>query len=289
MRLFPRLASADRSRSLANDEGKVEVALGELFDHVPVNVLALDPATGVITYANATSVRTLEGIRHLLPASFEPRKVVGSSFDVFHKNPAHQRSIVADPSRLPWRAKIKLGNERMDLNITPVYAGGRYVAAALTWSVITRTTDAVARFDAAIGNAMSAVRRSNSAMRTAAESVLAQTHEARDIAAAAATDADETSANVRSVAAAAEELHASIAEISRQVEQSRAVTQTAVREARETSTSVQALAEASQRIGQIVSLIQNIAGRRTCWLSTPPSKRRVRERPARASPSSPRR
>src|SRR6056297_664132 len=79
-----------------------------LADNLPVNILALDPQTGIITHANRTSIETLKRIRAHLPKGFDPDKIIGSSFDVFHARPEHQRAIVADPKNLPWRAKIKL-------------------------------------------------------------------------------------------------------------------------------------------------------------------------------------
>jgi methyl-accepting chemotaxis protein len=75
-----------------------------------------------------------------------------------------------------------------------------------------------------------------------------------------ATAAEEASANVQTVAAAAEELASSISEISRQVAQSAKVAGKAREDARRTDSVVQALAEGAQKIGEVVGLINNIAG-----------------------------
>jgi methyl-accepting chemotaxis protein len=45
---------------------------------------------------------------------------LGQCIDIFHKNPEHQRKILADPSNLPYNAKIKLGDETLDLRVTAV-------------------------------------------------------------------------------------------------------------------------------------------------------------------------
>jgi len=71
---------------------------------------------------------------------------------------------------------------------------------------------------------------------------------------------EETSGNVQSVASATEQLSASIAEISRQVAQSSALTGKAVEQAASTDQTVDRLAVAAQRIGEVVSLIEQIAG-----------------------------
>ncbi len=46
--------------------------------------------------------------------------MMGSSFDVFHKNPHHQRNMLADASRLPHRTKIKVGPETLDLRVSAI-------------------------------------------------------------------------------------------------------------------------------------------------------------------------
>ena len=67
------------------------------------------------------------------------------------------------------------------------------------------------------------------------------------------------SSNVETVAAATEELTASIGEISKQVTRSAAIAGKAAEEARRTNTVVEGLASGTQKIGEVVILIQNIA------------------------------
>ncbi len=72
--------------------------------------------------------------------------------------------------------------------------------------------------------------------------------------------AAEASNNVSGIAAATEELSASIAEIGRQVAQAAQVSARAVEETRETDETVRGLAESAGRIGDVVRLISDIAG-----------------------------
>ncbi len=78
-------------------------------------------------------------------------------------------------------------------------------------------------------------------------------------AATVAAAAEEASTNVETVAAAAEELSCAIAEISRQVVQSTAIAHSAVEQAGRTNAVVQGLAGSSNRIGEVVGLINDIA------------------------------
>jgi methyl-accepting chemotaxis protein len=68
------------------------------------------------------------------------------------------------------------------------------------------------------------------------------------------------SANVQTVAAAAEELSASIGEITRQVSDAARIAGRAVEEARRTDSTVQGLADGARKIGDVVKLISDIAG-----------------------------
>ncbi|WP_291296196.1 methyl-accepting chemotaxis protein [Elioraea sp.] len=72
--------------------------------------------------------------------------------------------------------------------------------------------------------------------------------------------AGEAAGSVNGAAAAAEELSASIAEISRQVAQAASVASAAVAEATRTNASVDELSGAANRIGDVVRLIGDIAG-----------------------------
>nr|WP_321986179.1 HAMP domain-containing methyl-accepting chemotaxis protein [uncultured Lichenicoccus sp.] len=81
-------------------------------------------------------------------------------------------------------------------------------------------------------------------------------HQAGQVASAAAL----AGSGVQTVAAAAEQLTASVGEISRQIEESSVLTKRAVEGARRTDSMVGDLAEAAARIGRIIQLISQIAG-----------------------------
>jgi methyl-accepting chemotaxis protein len=77
--------------------------------------------------------------------------------------------------------------------------------------------------------------------------------------AAAALASKRASTNVETVAAATEELTASIGEIAKQVTRSAEIAGKAAEEAKRTNAVVEGLASGTQKIGEVVTLIQNIA------------------------------
>ncbi|MBM3486478.1 MAG: hypothetical protein FJX67_07575 [Alphaproteobacteria bacterium] len=108
----------------------------QMVDAMPVNVMTLDLATFQINYANKTSLETLKRLQHLLPCKVED--IVGQTVDIFHKTPQHQRRLLADPKNLPHRANIKLGDEILELLVSPVFGrDGAYAFPMLTWQIVT--------------------------------------------------------------------------------------------------------------------------------------------------------
>jgi methyl-accepting chemotaxis protein len=108
-----------------------------MLENAPSNVLFANVRDFKIEYANPASIQTLRKLEKHLPIKAE--EIVGQVIDIFHRDPAHQRGILADPENLPHRAQIALGPETLDLLVTAVNdAEGRYVGAMVTWEVITR-------------------------------------------------------------------------------------------------------------------------------------------------------
>ncbi|SDG62511.1 methyl-accepting chemotaxis protein [Thalassobaculum litoreum DSM 18839] len=66
---------------------------------MPVNVMVCDIKTFDVLYANKATIETLRSIEHALP--IKAKDLVGSSIDVFHKNPSHQRGMLANEHNLP--------------------------------------------------------------------------------------------------------------------------------------------------------------------------------------------
>ncbi|QDX25769.1 chemotaxis protein [Sphingomonas suaedae] len=98
-------------------------------------------------------------------------------------------------------------------------------------------------------------------LEASAQSLTDHSGEANTRAMAVAAAAEQASAGVQTVASAAEELSASIQMIATQVADSTRTTQRAVADAERTDQVVRALDEAAERIGTVVGLIGQIAGK----------------------------
>jgi len=98
------------------------------------------------------------------------------------------------------------------------------------------------------------------AMRQTAGTLFAASRKTSERAEGAAQASNTASENVETAAAAAEELSSSINEISRQLSQAHGLVSTAVDEAGTTNDEIGGLASAAQKIGDVVKLIQTVAG-----------------------------
>ena len=118
----------------------------------------------------------------------------------------------------------------------------------------------IAAFDGAVRQALEALGSAATEMRATAESMASTAEEASRQANIVSAASEESSTNVQTVAAATEELASSVHEIGRQVSHSTEVADQAVHQAAETNITVQGLATAAQRIGDVVAMINEIAG-----------------------------
>ncbi|CAN5443489.1 hypothetical protein BH11PSE4_BH11PSE4_40790 [soil metagenome] len=114
-------------------------------------------------------------------------------------------------------------------------------------------------FEQKIGHIVEAVAVAASEMQGMSSSMNSNSEETARQTAAAATASTQASLNVGTVASATEELSASIREIAHQAARSAEVTGKAAEEARRTNSVVEGLASGTLKIGEVVTLIQNIA------------------------------
>ena len=228
-----------------------------MMDNIPVNVLLANRDFELV-YMNPSSQRTLRGLQHLLPRPVD--QLIGEKIDIFHKDPEVQRRIVANPANLPHRRKIQLGDETLDLLVSPITdREGEYLGPMVTWSVVTEQVTMADDFErevkAVIGIVTTAARQMQDGSRNMSSTADETARQAQVVSGAS----EEATRNVETVASAAEELSASIGEIARHVQEASAMTQQAVQQAEQTNANISALGHSSDEIGQVIKVITSIA------------------------------
>lgn len=113
------------------DDGKVRM----MMDSMAACVTFADQ-DNIIQYANPAALQLLRKVEHLLPVKVE--QIVGQSIDVFHKNPKHQRSLIANANNFPYRGTIRIGEESFELQASRIVDGdGNFMGTVVSWENVT--------------------------------------------------------------------------------------------------------------------------------------------------------
>lgn len=105
-------------------------------DNVSANVMIADNDLNII-YMNRTVSEMLSraeaDIRKQLP-NFDAGRLMGANIDVFHKNPAHQRHLLANLTGV-HKAGLNLGGRRFALDVVPVFNdANERLGSAVQWT-----------------------------------------------------------------------------------------------------------------------------------------------------------
>ena len=224
-----------------------------MMENAPINVMMCDLDFNV-NYINPKSYETLEKIQHLLPIPVD--KIMGGSIDVFHKDPMVQRNILSNDKNLPHRANIKLGDETLDLLVSPIYNKDKeYIGPMVTWEVISEKVTLISTLDetaAQLGAASEELSATAGQMSKTAEATAEKSN-------LASKSAEVVAGGVQTVAANTEEMAASIKEIAKSSSEASEISRDALEQAQETNKTITALGEASQEIGNVIKVISSIA------------------------------
>jgi methyl-accepting chemotaxis protein len=99
----------------------------------------------VVTYVNEATQRLLmrreAAIRKALPR-FDAANLIGTCIDDFHKRPEIQRKVFGDPSNLPHREDLQVGDLTFQITVSAILdASGNYVGSTLEWQDATDERD----------------------------------------------------------------------------------------------------------------------------------------------------
>ena len=123
-----------------------------------------------------------------------------------------------------------------------------------------RVDNITCEFESLISELVGSLSSSSTHLEASASTLTSTAERAQELTTMVAAASEEASINVQSVASATEEMTSSVNEISRQVRESARMANEAVDQARTTTERVSELSKAASRIGDVVELINTIAG-----------------------------
>jgi methyl-accepting chemotaxis protein len=201
----------------------------------------------------AVSLYMVRDISNGIASIVKPMQALGQgdlSADVPHRGETTEMGAMADALQVFKEALIakKAADEAAAADAEAKIERGRRV------DNITRD------FETMIGEIVNTVSSASSQLEASAGTLSNTAVRAQELATTVASASEEATANVQSVASATEQLTSSVTEISRQVQESARMAGDAVGQARTTTERVSELSKAATRIGDVVELINTIAG-----------------------------
>lgn len=121
--------------------------------------LMMADTLGTIVYANPAVTAMLRRreaqLRTGLP-SFSVDSMIGTNFDTFHKNPAHQQNLLGNPENLPYTTEISVVGLTFQLVAIALRdEEGVHVGTAVQWIDLTEEKDAQGQIENLITDAIS--------------------------------------------------------------------------------------------------------------------------------------
>ncbi|MGO9124058.1 MAG: methyl-accepting chemotaxis protein [Terriglobales bacterium] len=245
-----------------------------MMENAPINVIFADLDLK-IQYMNPASSKTLLTLEKFMPIKVS--QMIGQSIDVFHKDPSHQRKLLANDKNLPHRAQIQVGPETLDLLVSAIYdKDKKYVGPMVTWEVITerlatekkvleaaerekKQMDELKVLFATVGENAQSLSSASEELTATSQQMSANAEETSAQAKVVSTATVQVSQNLQTVATGAEEMGASIKEIAKNATEAAKVATSAVKVAETANTTVSKLGDSSTEIGQVIKVITSIA------------------------------
>lgn len=117
----------------------------------------------------ALMARSADAFAEVWP-DFDPKNIIGTCIDQFHKDPNHQRKILSDPKNLPWKTDITIGDFKFALNVGGVFdKDGEYIGNMLEWADVTE-----ARLNSGI---LAAIDKAQATIEFSADGTIADANE----------------------------------------------------------------------------------------------------------------
>ena len=225
----------------------------QMVDKSPINTMMAAP-DGTLLYMNNQSKETLKTLNQYLPIPVD--QMIGSSIDIFHKNPSFQKGIIGDPNNMPHRAIIQLGPEKLDLKLSAVMDdSGKYLGPMVNWQVVTDKVQLVE----ALKESSDQLTQSSASLQEVANSLSAGAEETSAQANTASAASEEVNTGVQTVASNMEEMNTAIKEITKTTNESSSVSGDAMSMAQNTNTIISKLGDSSMDIGNVIKVISSIA------------------------------
>jgi len=246
------------SLAIFQEQSAEAVLLRRVVEASPQATMIAGAKDLTINYMNPAAVQLFREIQSFLPCSVD--SMIGQCIDIFHKDPAHQRKILANQAAYPMVSNFVASGHQIEFSAHVIENhAGEWDSIMVSWNDVSEQHEMAADFEGNVATMVNDLIEASVGMQASSETLSSTAEQSTTQAESVAHSSTEANENVMTVASAAEELTASIAEITRQVRNAVDISGQAVEEAETTNQNVAKLASVSEEIGQVVRVITDIA------------------------------
>jgi len=250
--------------SLATERLKIQREAdlkSSMVESAPINMMCTD-LKGVITYINPAGLTTLGRYAKVLPVALD--RLVGTQFDIFHKDPSFQMGLLKDLNRnFPRQAVINYQGLKMDLTATVLKdSKGEPIGLQSCWLDVTereRKKQLEIETDAKISENASQVAGASTELSAQADQMRNSVQDVKNKVDSATRQADSVRTQMDGVMSATEEMNVAVQEISNGAQEAASISNEAVETALKANNIVSALGESSAEISNVIKAISSVA------------------------------
>ena len=232
-----------------------------MVESAPINMMATD-LTGKIIYLNPAAVKTLKAYEQFLPVKVS--EMVGSKFDIFHKDPAFQQGLLKDIERnFPRRAVLTYQGLKMDLTATVIRGReGEPLGLQACWIDVTeveRAKKIKAEADQKVSENASQVSGAATELSAQADQMGHNVEGARIEVEKTKQKSEEVRRQMDEVMSSTEEMNVAVQEIASGAQEAARISNEAVTNAQQANAIIAALGESSAEISNVIKAISTVA------------------------------
>ena len=231
----------------------------QVIEQIPIGVITTGNGEGSpIGYVNPEAFRLLSLAKHHLALPLDGMQ--GQPATALFAPAEAGRLALDHPGRLPRNTRLSLGDETLEVTVTPLTdRAGAFTGSLLVWRRLTDQVQLASQFRKSVGSIAETLSISAETMKLTAVEMDATAASNGESAGAVARVTEQATCNIRSVAAATEQLSDSVQQISSRVDEAVDFATSAAQEASLSDQCIKGLNETADRIVGVVSIIAGIA------------------------------
>ncbi len=229
----------------------------EMIKQMPTAVLTVDKETLTVDYLNNMTREVLGVVESALPRKVSDIK--GNAVDFIGKDDEQKKNLFSIADNLPHQEKITIGDQSFQLRISAITDGDEYIAPMMTLHNVTEQEAMATNFESTVATSIDSLAEAANDLQRTAENMRSIADETSKSTEVVVTSSENANQNVGTVASAMEEMTASSAEITTQINNTKVRSNEMAVTAKDANTQVSELYELVSNIGEVVGSIREIA------------------------------